>query len=297
MKISRVWAVYFSPTGNVKEVTNLIAKKLSEELSVPLEQWDFTLPDNRKSAKAFEKEDLVVFGTPVYAGRVPNKILPWVQQGFTGDHTPMVPVVVFGNRNFDDALMELKQELEKNGFLAAAGAAVASSHVFSDKIAPGRPDASDRAEILTFAGKTAQKIAETDILHTGLQVAGNDPIGASHIRSTYIWRRLQVAGNDPIGAYYTPLGTDGKPAKFLKAKPITEISKCNGCGRCSEVCPMGSVDREDVSQVTGICIKCQACIKSCPNGAKYFADEAFLSHVRMLEEHYTDRAENHFFTL
>ena len=120
MKISRVWAVYFSPTGNVKEVTNLIAKKLSEELSVPLEQWDFTLPDNRKSAKAFEKEDLVVFGTPVYAGRVPNKILPWVQQGFTGDHTPMVPVVVFGNRNFDDALMELKQELEKNGFLAAA---------------------------------------------------------------------------------------------------------------------------------------------------------------------------------
>ena len=81
MKISRVWAVYFSPTGNVKEVTNLIAKKLSEELSVPLEQWDFTLPDNRKSVKAFEKEDLVVFGTPVYAGRVPNKILPWVQQG------------------------------------------------------------------------------------------------------------------------------------------------------------------------------------------------------------------------
>lgn len=242
---------------------------------MPLEQWDFTLPDNRKSAKVFEKEDLVVFGTPVYAGRVPNKILPWVQQGFTGDHTPVVPVVVFGNRNFDDALMELKQELEKNGFLAAAGAAVASSHVFSDKIAPGRPDASDRAEILTFAGKTAQKITETDTLHTG----------------------LQVAGNDPVGAYYTPLGTDGKPAKFLKAKPITEISKCNGCGRCSEVCPMGSIDREDVSQVTGICIKCQACIKSCPNGAKYFADEAFLSHVRMLEEHYTDRAENRFFTL
>lgn len=242
MKISRVWAVYFSPTGNVKEVTNLICKKIVRgTVSAARAVGFYASLDNRKSAKAFEKEDLVVFGTPVYAGRVPNKILPWVQQGFTGDHTPVVPVVVFGNRNFDDALMELKQELEKNGFLAAAGAAVASSHVFSDKIAPGRPDASDRAEILTFAGKTAQKITETDTLHTG----------------------LQVAGNDPVGAYYTPLGTDGKPAKFLKAKPITEISKCNGCGRCSEVCPMGSVDREDVSQVTGICIKCQACIKSC----------------------------------
>lgn len=274
MRINRVWAVYFSPTGNVKEVTTIIAKKLSEELSVSLEQWDFTLPDNRRNVKKFEKEDLVVFGTPVYAGRVPNKILPWVQQGFMGEATPVIPVVVFGNRNFDDALMELKQELEANGFIAAAGAAVASSHVFSDKIAPGRPDESDKAELLEFSEKTATLLKEREILHTG----------------------LNVAGNHPVGAYYTPLGADGKPAKFLKAKPVTEQSKCSSCGQCSEVCPMGSIDREDVSQVTGICIKCQACIKICPGGAKYFEDEAFLSHVRMLEEHYMDRAENRFFT-
>ena len=252
----------------------IIAKKLSEELSVPLEQWDFTLPDHRRSVKKFEKEDLVVFGTPVYAGRVPNKILPWIQQGFMGEATPVIPVVVFGNRNFDDALMELKQELEANGFIAAAGAAVASSHVFSDKIAPGRPDESDKAELLEFSEKTATLLREKETLHTG----------------------LNVAGNRPVGAYYTPLGADGKPAKFLKAKPVTEQSKCSSCGQCSEVCPMGSIDRENVLQVTGICIKCQACIKICPGGAKHFEDEAFLSHVRMLEEHYADRAENRFFT-
>ena len=79
MKISRVWAVYFSPTGNVKEVTNPIAKNCQGTVSAA-RAVDFTLPDNRKSAKAFEK-DLVVFGTPVYAERVPNKILPWVQRG------------------------------------------------------------------------------------------------------------------------------------------------------------------------------------------------------------------------
>ena len=68
-----------------------------------------------------KKRDLVVFGTPVYAGRVPNKILPWVQQGFTGDHTPMVPVVVFGNRNFDDALMELKRGVRKKWISCSGG--------------------------------------------------------------------------------------------------------------------------------------------------------------------------------
>ena len=95
MKISRVWAVYFSPTGKRKRSDKPDRKKLSGELSVLLRAVGFYTSDNRKSAKAFEKEDLVVFGTPVYAGRVPNKILPWVQQGFTGDHTPVVPVVVF----------------------------------------------------------------------------------------------------------------------------------------------------------------------------------------------------------
>ena len=54
---------------------------------------------------------------------------------------------------------------------------------------------------------------------------------------------------------------------------------------------MGSISLEDPAQVTGICIKCQACIKKCPTGAKYFDDPAFLSHVAMLEENYTRRAE------
>ena len=67
-------------------------------------------------------------------------------------------------------------------------------------------------------------------------------------------------------------------------------SKCTGCGVCAALCPMGSISREDPAEVTGVCIKCHACVRNCPTGAKYFDDEAFLSHKAMLERDYTRRA-------
>jgi ferredoxin len=57
---------------------------------------------------------------------------------------------------------------------------------------------------------------------------------------------------------------------------------------------MGSIDPDCVT-VSGICIKCQACVKGCPEGAKYFDDKAYLSHVAMLEQTFTDEKENRFF--
>ena len=40
-----------------------------------------------------------------------------------------------------------------------------------------------------------------------------------------------------------------------------------------------------------MCIKCHSCVRNCPTGAKYFDDEAFLSHKAMLERDYTRRAD------
>ena len=91
--------------------------------------------------------------------------------------------------------------------------------------------------------------------------------------------------------YYRPLGSDGEPKNFLKTKTQTDRSKCTGCGVCAALCPMGSISREDPAEVTGVCIKCHSCVRNCPTGAKYFDDEAFLSHKAMLERDYTRRAD------
>jgi NAD-dependent dihydropyrimidine dehydrogenase PreA subunit len=95
-----------------------------------------------------------------------------------------------------------------------------------------------------------------------------------------------VKGNRPYRAYYRPKDPDGNPVNILKVTPKTN-SDCIDCRLCAEICPMGSIDSDDVSNITGICIKCCACIKKCPVGAKYFDDEHYLRHKRELEEAYT----------
>ena len=106
---------------------------------------------------------------------------------------------------------------------------------------------------------------------------------------------MSINGDAPVAPYYIPLGEDGQPAKFLKAKPQTDLDKCDHCGKCAAVCPMGSINPENTDEVPGICIKCQACIKYCPKGAKYFDDPRFLSHKAMLEKNYQRTAESEVF--
>ncbi len=272
MELKKIYAVYFSAVGNTKKAVEMLAGKIAGELDVPWEAIDFTLPAAREQAYCFDKTNLVVFGTPVYAGRVPNKVLPFVQTLFEGNDALAVPVVTFGNRSFDDGLMEMRNELEEHGFHTIAAAALTAPHVMSDMIAADRPDEEDVHRLREFSKEIAAKTSEIR--------CGQGPIA--------------VDGRDPVGPYYTPLQEDGTPAKFLKAKPKTREELCTKCGICVKVCPMGSIS-EDMITVEGICIKCQACIRKCPEHAKYFDDPQLLSHIRMLEANYARRAENKYY--
>ena len=107
MKLKGIAAVFFSPTGNTRKAVVEIADVIARREGIAVREIDFTLPGAREEVRKFEAGELVIFGTPVYAGRIPNKILPAVQTLFEGNGALAVPVVTFGNRSFDNALIEL----------------------------------------------------------------------------------------------------------------------------------------------------------------------------------------------
>ena len=282
--IHRIYAVYFSPAGSTGSVTEHISDRIAGEINVPCKVIDFTLPKMRIDKYIFDENDLVIFGMPTYAGRIPNKALPFVQSLFEGNGALAVSLVTYGNRNFDSSLTELTEELSADGFRVLAASAWVCRHVFSKKIAAGRPDDSDHAKMEKFADEVVRRLR-------GLMASDQDGRQCPEESGTEGWKTPVIRSGEPVAPYYVPKGEDGKPAKFLKAKPLTDTAKCTNCGICAEVCPMGSVSSENYSEVTGICIKCQACVVKCPEGAKYFDDAAFLSHVRMLENSFTERKE------
>ena len=123
MSVSAVHAVWFSGTGTTEKTVTRIARRLAEALGARYNPYSYTLPEARQRELTIPAGDLAVVGCPTYAGRVPNLLMPWLRDQLRGSGALAVPVVLFGNRNYDDALMELSQLLTAGGFTCVAGAA------------------------------------------------------------------------------------------------------------------------------------------------------------------------------
>ena len=274
MKLEKIWAVYFSGTGTTRRTVERIAGGIASRLNLSAESVDFSRPAVRQETLGFGEKDLVVFGTPVYAGRVPNVLLPFLRERIVGGGALAVPVVLFGNRNYDDALIELRNILAADGMHPIAAGAFVGEHSFSRVLGADRPNAEDEALMDEFAARVAAVAAGLD---------------AAPVKS------VAMRGQEPLRPYYTPRDRAGNPINILKVKPKTDLSRCGGCGLCADLCPMGSIDPADVSAVRGICIKCCACVKGCPTGAKFFDDAGYLYHQHELEAQYARPAENEVF--
>lgn len=262
--MKRLNIMYFSATGTTKSVLNEIGDMLlDKEDIIKGETIDFTLPSVRENKILLSKDDILLIGVPVYAGRVPNVLLNYLNS-IKGQGSLAIPIVLYGNRHYDDALIELNDILIQNGFNVIAAASFIGEHSFSYTLAKGRPDTEDLSIARSFG----------DCVHNKI-IAGND--GELHIK-----------GNKNYEEYYIPKDEKGKPVDIRKVIPKTN-DNCIDCKVCAKVCPMGSIDYEDVKRLNGICIKCGACIKKCPVDAKYFDDFGYLRHKKELEDEFKIR--------
>jgi NAD-dependent dihydropyrimidine dehydrogenase PreA subunit/flavodoxin len=256
--------MYFSPTGTTRKVVTHLGTQIATILPFQqIREIDFTPKKARQQITGFGQDDLLIIGVPVYAGRVPN-VLKEFLGSIEGNGAKAVAVVLFGNRSFDDGLMELRELLTSGGFRVIGAGAFVGEHAFSDTLAKGRPDPKDLVLVDQFARELSEKIK-----------AGND--------STDFW----IKGQMPLGNYYTPRNLEGEPVNILKVKPKT-TDACTDCKHCVEICPMESISWEDPTSVIGICIKCGACIKGCPVNAKYYDDPGFLGHKLQIETAFMD---------
>jgi ferredoxin len=261
MNIQQLHLMYFSPTHTTRRILEEIAKGMGREAETVT---DITQPGIRDQKPPVFGEDLVLMGAPVYSGRLPKDAARYFS-GLTARGALAVPVVVYGNRAYEDALLELKNTAEACGFVSPAAGAFIGEHSFSGKeyiIAPNRPDKEDLAKAFAFG----QKIAE---LLESIQTP--EDIGS-----------LTVPGQVP----YKEAVARG-PMDFIQ---VTE--DCDGCGVCVPACPANAVDEASrYAARPERCIYCCACIKACPPGARIMKEGPLKGIAKMLSESFSARKE------
>lgn len=239
MEIISVKSVYFSATNTTKKIAQTFTSHFGSEvteyelITAPIKEIIHMLPT-----------ELLVVSMPVYAGRIP-KVAAESLRLFRGTDTPVIVIAVYGNREYDDALVEMKDIVETNGFKVIAGAAFIARHSVFPSVSTTRPDAKDKATIAEYAQKCQAKI--------------ND------ISNIQLLKEVKLPGNRP----YKEVG-GGMPIY------PTADANCTKCGKCYSLCPVKAIPENDFTTVNPEkCIRCGHCIQICPTRARNYYGEIY----------------------
>ena len=265
MEIIKVKLIYFSPTETTQKVLEGIAKGITVE---DVEHINLTLPKEAQQAIPPFSDELVIIGAPVYGGRLPVEAINRFKK-LKASKTLAILIVLYGNRDFEDALLELKNLAIELGFNPVAGGAFIGEHSFATEdvpIANGRPDSLDLQIAMDFGAKIKDKVTE--------------------LQSPDDQMDLEIPGRFPY---------ESGP-RSMTVSPVTKEDICSVCGTCASVCPTTAISiNGSVATEIELCIRCCACIKNCPTDARVWEDDMMKTIANWLNENCSTRKEPQLF--
>lgn len=193
----------FSPTGQSKACALAVAKATKQEFV----ELDLTHFIPRRKSLALSDTTLII-AYPVYGGRVPRLFAEYLREQVTFTNCKALVIATFGNRAFEDALVEMEDLLLEKGVPLIGGASIGCQHSYTDKVGSKRPDFEDFQVLDRLA---VYLNGETKTVHP----PGNRP-----------YKRDMPVADPP----YMPTPKD-------KAHPINS--------QCFAVCPTGSLAKGD----------------------------------------------------
>lgn len=248
-----VYKVFFSPTGGTKKVADCLCRGFDGDIK----EVDLSLRE--LGEVNMTAGDTAVVAVPSFSGRVPAFAVEALKK-INPNGASAVSVVVYGNRDYDDTLIELQDVLLDLGFKCKAAVAAVAEHSIMHCYGTGRPDASDIAELEEFSAKIKDAVADKS--KTSVEVPGNRP--------------------------YKQSGKGG-------LKPFA-TDECVLCGECSALCPVGAISADDPKSTDEEkCISCMRCISVCPQKARKVDDDLLAALTERLKDACSSRKENELF--
>lgn len=242
--------IIFSPTGGTKKVAHMIGGHWSEgtvQIDLSNSETDFT-------KCLIGREDRVLIAMPSFGGRAPAIAIKRLRQ-IVGNGAKCTLICVYGNRAYEDTLVEMEDAAKESGFHVIAAVAAVAEHSLIPKYATGRPDASDQKQLEAFADRIEDKID-----------------GAVHI-----------PGNRP----YKKAGGVG-----LCPKPGRD---CVKCGICAKGCPVKAIEPESFTVDSSKCIACMRCVKRCPHHTRKVNGAMVSAAAMALKKACSIKKENELF--